>query len=365
MPSRLSPRERLLTALSRQEPDQVPVMDQIFNADIYEGVLGYRPRYFTSEDSFKCSAAMGMDGAFVVPAGYVAVEPVGNQGAAWESEWGCTYSTREGAWGVGMPRRYRVSSADDLRQFTPPDPFLSGRMDGIKKAAELRDASAQELALVGAVRGPFALTAYHFLGMVATMEAIYDRPEMLQLAFRMATDFALGICRRMADIGVDVLWVTEDIAGTSGPLLSPAHYRSLVSPFLRELCDCARSVGMPVVFHSDGNVTPFLDDLIAAGISGLDPLESTAGMDLTRMKRDHGDRICLLGNVDNKRVLTEGTPEAVEQTVKACIQAAGAGGGYVVMSDNSWHAGVRIENAREQVRAARAWGKYPLDWIPH
>ena len=361
MSSNMNPRQRLLTALALKEPDQVPVMDQVFNADIYEAVLGYRPRYFTSEDSFRCSAAMGMDGAFVIPAGYVAIEPVGNQGGMWESEWGCTYATHDGAWGVGMPREYRVKTHDDLRHFVPPDPHLPGRMDAVERAAELRE--KQPLALIGAVRGPFALTAYHFLGMVATMEAIYDQPDMLRLAFRMATDFALGICRQMAELGVDVLWVTEDIAGASGPLLSPAHYRALVAPFLRELCDGARSAGMPVVFHSDGYVIPFLDDLIQAGISGLDPLEPAAGMDLAKAKQQHGNRICLLGNVDNKRVLTEGTPDLVEQTVKTCIEAAGLGGGYVVMSDNSWHAGVTVENAAAQVRAARAWGTYPLDWI--
>jgi uroporphyrinogen decarboxylase len=357
----MSPRRRLLTALALKQPDRVPVMDQIFNADIYQAALGFRPRYFTSEDSFKCSAALGTDGAFVIPSGYVAIEPVGNQGGTWESEWGCTYSTHEGAWGVGMPREYRIKSYDDLRHFTPPDPFQPGRMDGVKRAANLRQ--KQELALIGAVRGPFALTTYHFLGMVATMETIYDAPEMLQLAFRMATDFAIGICRQLADIGVDVLWITEDVAGTVGPLLSPAHYRRLVAPFLRDVCDFARSVGMPAVFHSDGYVIPFLDDLIRAGISGLDPLEPAAGMDLGKVKQQYGNRICLLGNVDNKRVLTAGTPELVEQTVKACIRAAGPGGGYVVMSDNSWHAGVRVENAAQQIRATHRWGRYPLDWI--
>ena len=94
-----SPRERILTALALKEPDLVPITDEIFNADIYESALGYRPDYFTSEDSYKCSASLGLDAGFVLYDGYQAIEPVGNTGGGWVSEWDCTYQTDEGAWG--------------------------------------------------------------------------------------------------------------------------------------------------------------------------------------------------------------------------------------------------------------------------
>jgi len=66
--------------------------------------------------------------------------------------------------------------------------------------------------------------------------------------------------------------------------------------------------------------------------------------------------------VDNKITLTEGTVEQVEEDVKTCIKAAGRNGGYVLISDNSWHSGVSVENARKMVEAGRQWGEYPLKW---
>lgn len=359
--SKTSPRKRFLTAFALKEPDQVPITDEIFNADIYEACLGYRPAYFTSEDSYKCSATLGLDAAFILYEGYQAIEPVGNTGGGWVSEWGCTYQTDEGAWAVGMPIDYSVQSTQDLKHFTPPDPNKPSRMDPIKRAADLR--SKDDLALIGAVRGPFANTAYHFVGMVNTMMAIYDNPDFLSSAFSMLVDFDIEVCRQMVEIGVDILWITEDIAGTSGPLINPIQYRNLVLPHLRQLLDAINEIGVPVVFHSDGNVIPFIDDLIAAGISGLNPIERTSGMELNVLKSEYGDRICLLGNVDNKIVLTEGTLEDVENDVKSRIQAAGVGGGYVLISDNSWHSGVSVENAKMMVEAGRKWGSYPLDWI--
>jgi uroporphyrinogen decarboxylase len=356
----MSPRERILTALKNREPDRVPVTDQIFNPDIYEATLGYRPVYFASEDSYKCSAALGLDAAFVVYDGYQAIEPKENTSGRWESEWGCTYQIDEGAWGVGMPVEYRIKTFQDLYHFAPPDPKKPGRMDPIVRVADLR--VKDDLALIGAVRGPFAHAAYHFIGMVTTMLAIYDDRDFLQLAFRMLVDFNIEVCRQMSDLGVDIIWITEDIAGSSGPLINPSHYRELALPHLRRLIAAIDEMGKPVVFHSDGNIIHFLNDLVDAGISGLNPIERTSGMDLGDIKTKYGNRVCLLGNVDNKKVLTEGTREQVEQDVKSRIRAAGRGGGYVLVSDNSWHCGVRVDNAKMMISAARKWGKYPLGW---
>jgi uroporphyrinogen decarboxylase len=362
MPIPMSPRERFLTAFALKEPDRVPITDEIFNADIYQAVLGYRPGYFTSEDSFKCSRELGLDAAFVLYEGYQAIEPVGNVGGGWVSEWGVTYQTHEGAWGVGMPIAYQVRNRQEWEHFIPPNPNKPGRMDSIKRTVDLRT-KGPDLALIGAVRGPFANTAYHFVGMVDTMMAIYDDPGFLSLAFQMTVDFDIEVCRQMVESGVDVLWITEDIAGSSGPLIKPGHYHELALPHLRRLLSAIRDMGKPIVFHSDGNVLPFLEDLIDAGITGLNPIERTSGMDLGEMKARFGDRICLLGNVDNKTILTDGSPQQVEEDVKSRIRLAGKGGGYILISDNSWHSGVGIENARSMVRAGKKWGTYPLDWI--
>jgi uroporphyrinogen decarboxylase len=124
-----------------------------------------------------------------------------------------------------------------------------------------------------------------------------------------------------------------------------------------------RSLGKPAVFHSDGNISQFLDDLVNIGISGLNPIERNSGMDLADLKRKFGHKICLFGNVDNKKILSDGTLEEIEEDVMNCIRAAGKGGGFVLMSDNSWHLGVSPKNAQAMVGAGRKWGRYPLDWI--
>lgn len=77
------------------------------------------------------------------------------------------------------------------------------------------------------------------------------------------------------------------------------------------------------------------------------------------VKRSHGDRICLLGNVD-LNLLGLGTPEEVEQEVHGLIRDVGPGGGYIVTSGNSLAGYLKPENVLALSQAVQRYGHYPL-----
>jgi uroporphyrinogen decarboxylase len=112
--------------------------------------------------------------------------------------------------------------------------------------------------------------------------------------------------------------------------------------------------------HSDGHIEPLVEDCVKAGISGLHPMERSAGMDIAKIKKLYGDRVCLLGNVDNKELLTRGTPADVEEQVKECLRAAAKGGGYCLASDHSIHDDIPNENVFAIIEAGRKYGTYPI-----
>jgi len=103
---------------------------------------------------------------------------------------------------------------------------------------------------------------------------------------------------------------------------------------------------------------PLLDDLVGLGIAGLHPLEKGA-MDIRAVKRDYGDRICLLGNVD-LNLLGMATPDEVEREVRELIRDVGPGGGYIVTSGNSLAGYLRPENVVALAEAAQRYGRYPI-----
>jgi uroporphyrinogen decarboxylase len=116
-------------------------------------------------------------------------------------------------------------------------------------------------------------------------------------------------------IGFDLVWTADDIAFKSGLLLSPKMFRERILPHVRKV---AERITVPWIFHSDGNLTAVLDDLVGLGIAGLHPVEPGA-MDIRALKRRYGRRLCLIGNVD-LNTLSAGTPAQVESEVSVTCQ---------------------------------------------
>ena len=83
-------------------------------------------------------------------------------------------------------------------------------------------------------------------------------------------------------------------------------------------------------------------------------------MDIRSVKREYGDRLCLLGNVD-LNLLGMGTPEEVEAEVRGLIEDVGPGGGYILSSGNSLAGYLLPENVMAMSSAGRKYGTYPIE----
>ncbi len=96
---------------------------------------------------------------------------------------------------------------------------------------------------------------------------------------------------------IDGVWVWEDMAYSKGPYFSPDFYRRNIFEMHKRLCGIAANRGLPVVFHSDGNVNDVIPMLVKAGFSGIHPLESRSGMSAQRLSERWNDSLVLFGNI--------------------------------------------------------------------
>jgi uroporphyrinogen-III decarboxylase len=156
-------------------------------------------------------------------------------------------------------------------------------------------------------------------------------------------------------MGFDVFASTDDMAFNTDPFFSPAVFRDLVLPRYRRV---AEKITLPWFIHSDGNILPFVDDLLSVGVIGLHPNEKGA-VDIREVKRAYGDRACVLGNVD-LNLLGMGAPDAVDREVHDLIRDVGPGGGYIVTSGNSLAGYLLPENVLALSRAVQKYGRYPI-----
>jgi len=77
-----------------------------------------------------------------------------------------------------------------------------------------------------------------------------------------------------------LIYSGEDICGNDGPLCSPAVLREVYFPHLKRAIEPIVEAGIHWMWHSDGDILPILDDLIACGIDGFQGFEEDKGMDL-------------------------------------------------------------------------------------
>jgi uroporphyrinogen decarboxylase len=160
--------------------------------------------------------------------------------------------------------------------------------------------------------------------------------------------------------GVDGAWGGYDWAAAHGPMFSPRHFDEFVFPRLKQITDLCHRYGLPYVKHTDGNVNGLIPGIIAAGVDAFQAIEPRAHMDIAQLKRDYGDRLTLIGNVDCSTVLVTGPVEAVRAQTEAVIRAAAPGGGFLLSTSNSVHPGVSPEHYLAMLETARQIGQYPI-----
>lgn len=192
------------------------------------------------------------------------------------------------------------------------------------------------------------------------MQTMLLAPEVAHEHFRLATDRCLARVERYLALGVELLGVGGDFAGQR-PMISPAMYQGFIVPEVRRLSRRIHAGGARAVNASDGDLWPVLDDfLYGCEVDAYLEIDMHAGMDLRRLKAEHGQRVTLIGNLDCGNTLSFGTPEKVHQHVVDCLEAGRGGGGHILCASNAITASVSLRNYVAVVDAYRAFFGLPL-----
>ena len=112
--------------------------------------------------------------------------------------------------------------------------------------------------------------------------------------------------------GADMVVVADHATGN---LVSARHYEEYLLPFHRELTS---EIDGPLILHVCGDCSDRLTLFADAGFDAYH-FEWQTGAELA--VSTVGDRMCLVGCVNNPRVLLQGTPEDVHAQTRAAIEA--------------------------------------------
>jgi uroporphyrinogen decarboxylase len=207
------------------------------------------------------------------------------------------------------------------------------------------------------MHNPYEATWSKF-GVTNLLESMKLDPGLVREVFGAVTDMNLAMCEEILAAGyhVDGGWIWGDIAYGKGTLFSIEMYKDLLHPFNKRLAGFFRERGLPVVYHTDGDVRKVIPLLIEAGATCLQPLEAKAHMDLFDLKRRYGDRLAFMGNVDFE-VISRGESEMVDE-IRTKVGLGKEGGGYIYHSDHSVPPKVSLTQYRKVLELVREYGRY-------
>jgi hypothetical protein len=183
----------------------------------------------------------------------------------------------------------------------------------------------------------------HKLGLELFSYVAADDPGLISEALEAMTARNIAECHAIADRRLSPVVLTySDIAYKNRLIHSPEFLRREFFPRIKRINDAWHEHGLRCLFHSDGYLMDVMDDLVEAGIDGLNPIEIVAGMSLREVKEKYKNKIFLAGGIDMSQLLSNGTPDEVREVCRGAIRDAYPGYfmGSTTESDNS----CRLEN---------------------
>ena len=158
---------------------------------------------------------------------------------------------------------------------------------------------------------------------------------------------------------VDIAFYADDAAIQDRTMFSPRVYRSLIRPRFKRVFDLVKSYDVRLVYHSCGNISALIGDLLDLGIDALNPIQVSAGAmgDTAALKGKWGNRLTFWGGIDTHSVLPSGTPEQVREEVWRRLDDMAQDGGYVLASVHDIQAEVPPENVSAMFDAAEEWSQ--------
>lgn len=251
----------------------------------------------------------------------------------------------------------------DVQESRPEDLWSYAGKGGIlgQNSADYRgyfDELAAEVAptLPCHIESPIGLDViYNMVGWELFSYLLADDPGILSEAFEVLNRHEVGRVHLVADRDISPLAVVYcDIASKHDVILAPAYLRDEFFPRLKWLVDAWHEHDIRVIFHSEGNLKKVMDDLVACGIDGINPLEpENVPLDWVR---ERYPKLVLWGGIDDKELLPFGDEGQVEEAVKMAIDTCRAGG-LILGSSGEIHPGIKPENAIALFRAVKKYGR--------
>jgi uroporphyrinogen decarboxylase len=186
---------------------------------------------------------------------------------------------------------------------------------------------------------------------------LFDAPKEIDERARVTLEAGIESAKQLRDAGVGAVYSGADLADNKGPWFSPDQMDRFIYPYLRKWCEALREIGLYAIQHTDGDITPLLNQLSKSGLHAVQAVDPVAGMDIAAAKRLVNGELCLCGNVDCGLLIT-GRGKDIYDSTREILATCKADGGLVLSASNAVVVETPIENYKNVIRAWEDYGRY-------
>ena len=244
---------------------------------------------------------------------------------------------------VGHP----LAEDDAIDSYQPPDP---NRPELYTETEWMIDQFKKDYWIVGVTVTTMFETAWALRGYEKTLKDLIFNPDYVRKLFDIPFGYHLTAAKNLVELGVDMIWIGDDVGTQNQMLISPDTWRRLFKPYMATFISALKEINpaVKIAYHSDGVINQIIPDLIEIGLDVLNPIQPLC-MDPARIKKEYGANLCFWGTIDEQHTLPFGTPEDVKNEVITRLNTIGKSGGLIIGPTHHIQLDTPLENFQAMV----------------
>lgn len=346
----MKPRERVEMALNHERPDRCP-MQVSFTPEFanrlrkdmeLSGRRVHNPH--GGGNTYELERALGED-MLLTSVGWANSYYMDDK--PYEDEWGIGWVVHpyETPFGKGHYTEidfHPLANDDAISSYQPPDPE---RPELYVNAKQMIRNFKDEYWIVGVTVTTIFETAWALRGLEQIMLDMVMNADLTHHLLDIPYQYHLTAAKKLVEMGVDMIWTGDDVGTQRDMLISPELWRKYFKPrmayFIAELK--AINPDIKVAYHSDGNISRIIPELIEIGLDVLNPVQP-ASINPAEVKKTYGDKLCFWGSIDEQSTLPFGSPANVQAEVLERLRTIGEDGGLILAPTHHVQLDTPLEN---------------------
>lgn len=357
---KLSPRERVLRALTRKTPDKIP------------RTLSFTPplqKIFEEK-----TGVNDPDEYFDLEVRYVGIKQTRQKTdfSRYHSETGHGIEVNE--WGVGLRagscpgshlRDYlhpmgNFIGPEEVKNYPFPDVDVSYRFVGLgEDVKKLQERGYAVVASLPIIHSGLFECAWLLRGLENLLIDFTENKKMAELILDKVTELAIKGAKELVRAGIDILITGDDVGTQRGMMMSRKTWQEWIKPRQAQIIREVKKINPNLIYfyHSDGSIEEIIPELIEIGIDVLNPVQPEC-MDPVKVKREYGNFLSFWGTIGTQTTMPMASPEGVKKEVKRMIETVGKGGGLLIAPTHVLEDDVPWANVLAFLEAVEKYGRY-------